>query len=184
MNTANTDIQPTAQKRIAADARALERKLERKEVNTPRITQVRHVFSMVCRVEVSILAEAQRVWDLLIDARDFPRWNSTVTRIEGEIKDGERLRLHVPGTDRTFTPRVCDLVPGKRMVWTGGFAPLFKGVRTFELRARGAGSTEFAMEERFSGPVFALGKGSLPDFGPVFERFANDLKREAERSKP
>jgi hypothetical protein len=25
-------------------------------------------------------------------------------------------------------------------------------------------------------------KGSLPDFGPVFERYASDLKNEAERS--
>ena len=38
------------------------------------------------------------------------------------------------------------------------------------------------MEEQFSGVVFALVKGSLPDFGPIFERYASDLKREAERS--
>jgi hypothetical protein len=68
------------------------------------------------------------------------------------------------------------------MRWTGGLAPLFRGVRTFELRERDDGSTDFVMEERFSGVLFALVKGSLPDFGPVFERFANDLKREAERS--
>ena len=30
--------------------------------------------------------------------------------------------------------------------------------------------------------MLPLLKGSLPDFGPVFERYANDLKREAERA--
>jgi hypothetical protein len=38
------------------------------------------------------------------------------------------------------------------------------------------------MQERFSGFVFALAKGMLPDFRPIFETYAGDLKREAERS--
>jgi hypothetical protein len=153
-------------------------------MNDPSVTQVRRVFSLVCRVEVNIRARADKVWSLLTDADDFPRWNSTVTRIDGQIKEGGRLRLHVPGTDRTFSPRVSGVVPDARMLWTGGVAPLFKGVRTFDLRARDDGSTDFIMEERFSGVVFAFVKGSLPDLGPVFERFASDLKREAERSTP
>jgi hypothetical protein len=36
------------------------------------------------------------------------------------------------------------------------------------------------MEEKFSGLMFALVKGMLPDFGPIFEAYANHLKREAE----
>jgi hypothetical protein len=87
----------------------------------------------------------------------------------------------VPGTDRTFTPKVSGVVANERMAWTGGFAPLFKGVRTFTLNRRDDGSTDFAMEERFSGLMLPLAKGSMPDFGPIFERYANDLKREAER---
>lgn len=46
------------------------------------------------------------------------------------------LRLHVPGTERTFTPTVSGVVSCERMTWTGGFAPVFKGVRMFELRPR------------------------------------------------
>jgi hypothetical protein len=38
------------------------------------------------------------------------------------------------------------------------------------------------MDERFSGLMLPLVKGSMPDFGPVFARFATDLKREAERA--
>jgi hypothetical protein len=37
------------------------------------------------------------------------------------------------------------------------------------------------MEERVSGLVFALVRGMLPDYGPIFEAYADDLKREAER---
>jgi len=148
----------------------------------PIITQTRGVFSLACTVEVNIRAKTEGVWGLLTNAQDFPRWNSTVSAIEGEIREGEQLRLHVPGTDRTFTPRVSGVVARERMTWTGGFAPLFKGVRKFELKPRLDGSTDFAMEERFSGLMLPLVKKSLPDFRPIFERYANDLKREAERT--
>ena len=149
-------------------------------MDTARITQARGLFSMSCGVELNIRAPAARIWSLLTDARDFPRWNSTVTSVEGQIREGEQLRLHVPGTQRTFTPRVSGVVPDERMTWAGGFSPVFKGVRTFELRRCSDGSTDFVMEERFSGLLLPLLRGSMPDFGPVFERYANDLKREAE----
>ena len=149
-------------------------------MNEPRVTQRHSAFSMACRVEVNIRSSPKTIWSLLTDAQGFPRWNPTVTRIEGEIREGQRIRIHAPGTDRTFTPRISGVVPRERMTWTGGFAPLFKGVRTFELSPRDDGSTDFAMEERFSGLMLPLTRRSMPDFGPLFERYANDLKREAE----
>jgi hypothetical protein len=129
---------------------------------------------------VNVRTSADDIWRLLTDAQGFPRWNSTVSGIEGHIREGERLVLRVPGTDRTFTPRISGVVANERMTWTGGFAPLFKGVRTFVLSPRSDGSTDFRMEERFSGLILPLVK--LPDFGPVFETYANDLRREAERT--
>ena len=148
----------------------------------PKVTKAHGMFSMVCGVAINIQASAENVWRLLTDAQDFPRWNSTVASVEGQIREGQQIRLHVPGTNRTFTPKISGVVPCERMTWTGGFAPMFKGVRTFQLSARDDGSTDFAMEERFSGLMLPLIKGSLPDFGPVFERYANDLKNESERS--
>jgi len=149
-------------------------------MKTARITQSHRVLSMSCRVELTIRARADTVWRLLTNAEDFPRWNSTVASVEGQIREGERLRVRVPGTDRVFTPRVSDVVPDQRMTWTGGFSPVFKGVRTFELKPCEDGSTDFVMAERFSGMMLPLARGSMPDFGPVFERYAGDLKREAE----
>lgn len=65
-----------------------------------RIARTRHVFSMTCGVVVNIKAGATTVWGILTDAQGFPRRNSTVTRIDGQIREGQRLRIHVPGTDR------------------------------------------------------------------------------------
>jgi hypothetical protein len=150
-------------------------------MNEPAFTQTNGFFAMTCAVEVDIQANARVVWSLLTAAKSFPRWNSTVSKIDGEIREGERLRLHVPGTNRTFTPRVSDVVPARRMTWSDGFNPVFKGTRTFELKARSDGSTLFVMKERFSGLVFALVRKLLPDFKPIFQAYAGDLRREAER---
>ncbi len=127
-------------------------------MKTAIITHSRGIFSMTCCVTLNIGASAAAHLELADRANGFPRWNSTVTRVEGQIREGERLRLHVPGTDRTFTPRVSGVVSDKGMTWTGGFTPMFKGVRTFELKACDDGSTEFAMEERFSGLMLPLSK--------------------------
>ena len=151
-------------------------------MSEPAILQTRRAFSLTCRVDINIRASADRVWSLLTDAPGFPRWNSTVTRIEGVIREGSRLVLHIPGTTRTFTPRVSGVVSNRRMIWTGGIVPLFSGVRTFFLSPRDDGSTDFRMEERFTGLMLPLVRGAMPDFGPVFARFAGDLQREAERS--
>ena len=68
---------------------------------TPKLMQTHRAFSMACGVEVNVLANAENIWRLLTDAEGFPRWNSTVSGVEGQIREGQRLRL--PGTDRVFT---------------------------------------------------------------------------------
>lgn len=149
----------------------------------PRARKTSSTFRMECGVLVNIRATPTAIFALLTDAAGFPRWNSTVTSIEGKIALGEKLALRVPAApDRTFRPKVAELVPDARMVWSDGMAPLFKGVRTFTLTPREDGTTDFAMVEVFSGIMLPMIRGSLPDFGPPFEQYAADLKREAERS--
>lgn len=149
----------------------------------PIVQKTESTFQMSCEVRCTIHASPQRVWGLLTNAQDFPRWNSTVTRISGTIALGERLALEVPAAPtRTFEPKVTKLEPGHAMEWSDGMAPMFKGVRTFTLTAKSDGAVEFTMREVFSGIMLPMIKRSLPDFGPSFETYAADLKREAERS--
>ena len=138
-------------------------------------------FRQDCSVRCDIQATPEQIWSLLTDARRFTAWNSTVTSLEGTIAQGEKLALKVTlDPKRTFTPKVTKLEPGQEMQWSDGFAPMFKGVRTFTLTRKGNGVTEFAMAEVFSGLMLPMIRKSLPDFGPAFETFARDLKRAAE----
>jgi hypothetical protein len=140
-------------------------------------------FRMDCAIHTTIRASPETIWGLLTDAAAFPRWNSTVTSIRGTIAEGQTLQIKVPSAPtRVFKPKVSAVAPGRSMVWSDGMAPMFRGVRTFELTPNADGSTEFAMKEELSGLVLPMIKGSLPDFAPIFETYAEDLKRAAEGS--
>jgi hypothetical protein len=150
--------------------------------NPCRATRTRSPFRLSYSVETRIEASPDAVWALLTNAADFSRWNSTVSEIAGEIALGQRLRVRVPiAKDRVFEPKVTAFEPARRMEWSDGVAPMFGGVRTFTLTPDGDGATRFSMTETFRGVMLPLIAPSLPDFGPAFERYAADLKREAER---
>jgi hypothetical protein len=150
----------------------------------PTAAKTETTFRMECAVSVQINARHERIWDLLTNADDMPRWNSTVTSVRGPIALGTKLELRVPlAPERVFRPKVTALDTGAhRMVWSDGAAPMFKGVRTYTLTPRSDGTTEFSMVEVFRGLMLPMIKRSLPDFAPAFAAYAEDLKREAEKA--
>lgn len=144
------------------------------------VTASTGTFRMTIAVDEQIRASPARVWSALTDVGRFPAWNSTITTMEGEIREGGQVRMTVAAAgDRVFKVRVHDVVPEQRMVWSDGFAPMFRGVRTYTLSAEDGG-TRFRMEEVLSGLMLPLIRGSLPDFEPIFARYAADLKAHTE----
>jgi uncharacterized protein YndB with AHSA1/START domain len=133
------------------------------------------MFSRETTVSVNIEAAPSIVWALLTHASDFPRWNSTVVSMVGEIKEGGVIELKSRLDEkRTFKLKVKEFVPEKRLVWGD---PM--GSRVYSLE-KSAGVTLFTMSEKIGGPLFPLFAGMIPPFDQSFERFAADLKKEAE----
>ena len=141
--------------------------------------QEKSAFRQAVSVAIDIKATPEKIWALLTDAADMPRWNSTVTRIEGRIALGQQLKLRVPISNRTFKVKVDAFEPHTRLVWSDGSA-VFRGERVYSLVPKAGGWTTFAMAEVFTGFMLPLISRSLPDFKPVFEQYAADLKKEAE----
>ena len=72
-----------------------------------KATTVRTTFSRQTSVSIDIKADAAIVWALLTKASDYPRWNSTVTSIEGTIAPGEKIKLKsILDAKRTFKLKV------------------------------------------------------------------------------
>lgn len=138
-------------------------------------------FSRTTTVTTTIHAPAEIVWALLTNAADFPRWNSTVTSVDGVIAPGKTIKLKTTlDPKRTFTLKVVEATAPAHMTWKSGQAPFFQGVRTYDIVKRSKDVCVFTMTEKLSGLMYPLAAGSIPDFRESFERYASDLKKEAE----
>lgn len=137
---------------------------------------------MEFRTATRINAPAETIWALLTDAPRYPEWNPTVTKIEGRIAPGEKIKVFATiSPDRAFPATVTVFEPNRRMVWSSGMPlGLFKGERTFILAEQPDGSVEIAMREVFSGLLAPLITRSIPDLQPSFDAFAAALKAAAE----
>lgn len=129
-----------------------------------------------------IRATPAAIWKILTDAPGYPDWNTTVSRVDGTIAEGQKITVHaVISPGRSFPVRVTSFTPEKQMVWTGGMPfGLFQGQRTFTLKPKSDGLVEFGMVEVFDGLLSPLMERSLPDLQPAFLEFAGALRKRAE----
>lgn len=136
-------------------------------------------------VAVSIAAPPQRVWDLLVDASGYKRWNPSVVSIDGRIAAQETIKLvSAVNPGRTFVLKVTTMDPPRRLVWTGGMPlGMFTGTRTFLIEPGGAGCS-FSMSEVYTGLMSGVIFKSIPDLTDSFKQFAESLKSAAERAAP
>jgi uncharacterized protein YndB with AHSA1/START domain len=133
-------------------------------------------FHRETSVATTIKADEAIVWALLTNASDYPRWNSTVTSIHGNIALGEKIVLKsTMDAKRSFKLKVKEFEASKRMTWGDG-----KGQRTYTLTDNGNGTITFRMTERIGGLMFPMYAKYIPSFDASFDAFAADLKKEAE----
>lgn len=140
-----------------------------------KASTIKKTFSRETSVSILISADKAIIWSLLTNADDFPRWNSTITSLEGEIRLGEKIGLKSTLDEkRTFKLKIKELEPEQRLVWGDG-----QGNRVYMLATEGS-AIRFTMMEKIGGLMFPMYAGMIPSFDESFEQFAQDLKREAE----
>ena len=142
-----------------------------------KATTVKTTFNRETSVSIEIKADAAIVWALLTKAADYPRWNSTVISIEGNIATGEKIKLKSTlDPKRTFNLKIKEFEPEKRLVWGDG-----QGNRVYTITKNGNGTVTFTMDEKIGGLMFPLYAKMIPSFDQSFEQFASGLKKEAEK---
>ena len=141
-----------------------------------RASTIKKTFSRETSVSIDINADVAIIWALLTNASDYPRWNSTIISIDGDIRNGQKIKLQSTlDPKRTFKLKVKALQPEKRMVWGDG-----KGEGVFSLSNDKKGFVHFSMKEKIGGILFPMYAKYIPPFDQSFEQFARDLKKEAE----
>lgn len=130
--------------------------------------------------ETLIHARNSTVWEILTDGGNYTVWDSGITRIDGELRNGGMIRVRTrTGGKRTFRLSVRQ-IPGKMMTWTGGLPlGLFRGVRTFTLTPLGR-MTHMHVREDFTGPLLGLLRKTIPDWERAFAGYVPAVKKRAE----
>ena len=44
---------------------------------------------------IDIDGQPEEVWDVLVDFKSWEKWNSFIPMVEGNLKEGERMRIKV-----------------------------------------------------------------------------------------
>ncbi len=104
---------------------------------------------------IDIPASRSDVWETLTKAEAYENWNPFITKMEGEIGEGLRLRNTMsikPGKDMVFKPKILTVDQNSELRWLGRLLlpGLFDGEHYFLLEDSPTG-TKLTHGENFSG---------------------------------
>ena len=138
------------------------------------------------KTAITINAPAETIWNILAHTAAYPTWNPLVVTLNGELKEGNNIEIHVSlGKDKpsVFKPRLLVVKKDTELRWKGSLfvKGLFDGEHSFQLEPQADGSVRFVHEEVFTGMLSSLifgmiGKDTLAGFNAMNEA----LKHRAE----
>ncbi len=137
------------------------------------------------KTQVVINANPDKVWSVLTDFENYPKWNPFIKSITGNIRIGSQITVNIAppnGKGMTFKPTVLAYSPNKEFRWIGKllFKGLFDGEHKFELIENANGTTTFVHSEKFKGILVELFKKQLENNTKKgFEMMNEDLKNYA-----
>jgi len=142
-------------------------------------------FSKQLESEILVNSSAKRLWELITNFEDFPRWNPFIRRAPGEIKTGARLKIFIQpsGTKgMTFQPKVLKVDPNHELHWLGRlYLPwLFDGEHALIIEPSSENSVKFIQREKFTGLLVLFAGSILRDTQRGFEEMNRALKQRAE----
>ncbi|CAK0767479.1 SRPBCC domain-containing protein [Azospirillaceae bacterium] len=140
---------------------------------------------------VEIAASAERVWGVLCDFVSYPEWNPFITSVEGKIRRGARLTIHIatPGHPAiAIHTRLLKVRRGRELSWRGQvLAPgMLDGEHSFVIEPLAAERCRVRQQAAHFSGVLApmLLPGLLENTRRGFEAMNLALKQRAENSFP
>jgi hypothetical protein len=118
------------------------------------------------RTEIEISSSSQRVWNILTDFSHYQEWNPIITRIIGEARVGDRLKISLKtkkGKIRIYKPTITKCEVNHELRWKGrSILPgLLTGERIFRLDETSENCVHLMHSELFSGIAILLAGDNL-----------------------
>jgi hypothetical protein len=138
------------------------------------------------QTEILINTDITKVWDVLMNFDNYPKWNPFITSISGERKLGNRLTVSINppgGKGMTFKPNILTLEANKEFRWKGklGINGIFDGEHYFILESVDKDITKFIHGEKFSGLLVPLVGKMLDKTQKGFQLMNESIKKECEK---
>ncbi len=139
------------------------------------------------KTEITINAPKEKVWNLLMDHKNYPTWNPFVKHIEGGVQPGENLSVTVQSEGNKsmdFKPLVLTNNTAKEFRWKGKLFVngLFDGEHYFQIEEISENQVKFIHGENFTGLLSGvLTPLILDDTKKGFEQMNEALKQLSER---
>ena len=138
------------------------------------------------QTEILINTDITKVWDVLMNFDNYPKWNPFITSISGEPKLGSRLKVSIKppgGNGMTFKPTILTLEANKEFRWKGklGINGIFDGEHYFMLESLDKEITKFIQGEKFSGLLVPFVGKMLDKTQKGFQLMNESIKKECER---
>ncbi len=111
--------------------------------------------------KITINAPADKIWAVLMEFENHPKWNPLIKSISGDPKVGSHIFLQIQ--NMKFTPIVLANTPNREFRWKGKLFSdyIFTGEHYFILNQIAENETELIHGEIFEGILLLLMKNSL-----------------------
>ncbi len=128
------------------------------------------------------------VWTVVSDTAAYPVWNPFITRVDGDLREGETIRivLGIGPDSMVFKPTVLVVRPPNDLCWRGSvwIRGVFDGTHCIHLTAV-TGGTRFEQTESFSGLLVGrLTTDVIEATRRNFQAMNNAVKRRVETKTP
>ena len=135
--------------------------------------------------EIEINASTEVVWEILMNFKDYPRWNPFMKQISGHATEGSRIKVFLqPPNSRgmTFKPKILECTPKKKLKWIGHlFLPkIFDGEHSITIKYIDDNNVLLIQKERFKGIIVPFLGDLYENTQKGFEMMNLALKKEAE----
>jgi hypothetical protein len=130
--------------------------------------------------ETLINARPSTVWDIVTDASNVTVWESGITAIDGEMRDGGTIWITTNGNGRRGLRMRVQQIPGEVMRWRTTL-PLVLLHRTFTVSlSPEAGQTHLRITHQVGGLLSPFAGKTLPALPDAIETVVQAVKKRAE----
>ncbi|QKF59332.1 SRPBCC domain-containing protein [Aliarcobacter lanthieri] len=144
------------------------------------------MFKNEIKTYITIHSTPNKIWQELINFKEYKNWNPSIIDINGELYENKTLKIVVKIDEKTmiFKPKILKYEENKELRWLGKIflSGIFDGEHYFLIKDNNDGTTTFIQGEKFSGILIPFFGKTILNTKKGFEAMNEELKKRVEKT--